>query len=360
MIAHPVRTLPVLIALPAFSAAIHSQDAPDSRAGSRPAGRFEFADMKHDFGRIHDDHPVDWRFPFTNRAAFAVTIDARTSCGCTTWKIVPDKKTFGPAESGELVATYNPMNRQAKELKIVTVKTDEPGAKPINLELDVYVIPRIGIDYPAISFGEVRFDALEATPVKKDVTITSRVPTFQIKSARASDPRFVLTELPPKQGQADGDPVTFYKYEISLASNLPIGRLQTELRIETNDPLKAVIPVPLIVEAFGAFRVFPQPLGLQLATPAVPVDAFVTLSSRDAKPFHVSEATVVGSDTMALKTLVEPIAPKSEIGYRVHVLGTAPEGGTRISGTLKIKTDNATEPEVNVPITGYVLRASQQ
>ena len=358
MISQDLRCLAMVLFLAGGLPVLPAQGTGESRPASR-TGRLEFVETKHDFGRIHDDRPVDWRFPFVNKASVPVTItDVSTTCGCTTTSLA--KKTYEPGESGEIVATFNPLNRQGLEKKTIAVKTDDPEAKPINLELNVFVIPRIGLDNPAVFFGEVRFDAVSTNHVTKSVTLTSRVPGFEIKSATTNDPRFVVNALPPKTGEADGDKVTLFKYEISVVTDLPIGRHQAELRIDTNDLLKMQIRIPLIIEAYGALRVTPQPLALQMAKPGLPVDMFVLVASRDSKPFHITEATIMGCENMPLRTSIEPVAPGSEIGWRVHVLGTSPAGGSTIKGSLMLKTDNPSQPAVEVPITGYVLRKEQQ
>lgn len=334
------------------------QAASETRAASRRTGRFAFAEVQHDLGRLHDDHPMDWRFAFTNGSSAQVTIlKVETSCGCTTTNLT--KMTYEPGASGEIVATFNPVNRQGKEKKVITVITDDPEAKSIALMLLVDVIPRIGIDYPALFFGEARFDTIATNPIKRTTTITSRVPTFAIKSATIDDQRFVLTTLAPASAEVDGDKVTLYKFDVTLTGNMPIGHQQAMLVIDTNDPLKARFSIPLIVEAYGDLRITPDPLALQMAASNVAVDSFVTIASRDSKPFHITEATIGGCETMPLKTVIEPVAPKSEIGWRVHVTGTSPAGGTHVVGMLKLKTDRASQPELDIPIRGYVLRKEQ-
>lgn len=360
MIANDLRCL--LAGLSVFLLASNSlpaQVAAQSRPASRRSSALEFPVPSHDIGRIHDDHPVDWKFPFTNKGTTPVTIlDATTTCGCTT--AAPDKKTYAPGESGEISATFNPMNRQAQEKKVITVKTDETDTAPIQLELNVFVIPRIGLDQPAVFFGEVRFDAVAANPVKKTITITSRVPTFEIKSATCSDEHFTVKALEPSTGEADGDKVTLHKYDITLVGNLPIGTNRAELRIATNDTLRSLIQIPLVVEAYGALRISPEPLALQMAASNVAVDNFVTIASRDLKPFHISDVKVTGCETMPLTTKVEPAAPGIETAWRVHVMGTSPAGGTHVKGALQLKTDCSAQPDIEVPIQGYVLRRQQQ
>lgn len=322
--------------------------------GNRPQTHLAFRELEHDFGRIHDEHTVEWRFTFTNNAATPITIvDVHTSCGCT--KTFLAEKTCQPGASGELVVTFNPTNRQGKDKKTVAVRTDEPGEPRTQLAILVDVIPRIGIDPPAVSLGDVRYDAVAKSNLKRQITITSRVPTFAIKSATIDDPRFVLTPQPPAQGEADGDKVTLFVFQVALPVDIPIGRLQANVRIETNDKLRASIVIPVFVEALGEVRITPSPVAIQML-PGEPVDYVVTIASIAAKPFHILEATVVDCDKMTLKAEAEPVAGNNGASWRVHLRGTSPAGGTNVSGTLKLKTDLALEPEVSIRFTGFVFR----
>src|SRR5262245_30546947 len=93
---------------------------------NRPASHLEFRELQHDFGRIHDAEPVEWKFGLPNSSAAAVTIaDVHTSCGCTKTRL--GETAIKPGASGEIVVSLNPANRQGKEKKTVSVRTDEPG-----------------------------------------------------------------------------------------------------------------------------------------------------------------------------------------------------------------------------------------
>jgi hypothetical protein len=63
---------------------------------------------------------------------------------------------------------------------------------------------------------------------------------------------------------------------------------------------------------------------------------------------------------MTLTTEIEQAAPNSELVWRVHVKGTSPAAGATVTGSLKVRTDSATEPEIVIPITGYVLKPAQK
>jgi Protein of unknown function (DUF1573) len=350
------RLLPVLFA--SFLVAPALAQLPESRAASAPSTRLVFRDKEHDFGRIRDDKKVSWKFAFTNGASAPVTIvDVHSSCGCTTTTLA--KKTYAPGEAGEIEAMFDPVSRQGKERKAITVKTDEPGAAGTELGIVVDVIPRIGVDPPAVFLGEIPSDAAPGTLPKKQLTVTSRVPDFMVRSAKMGDDKFTLVVSAPVAAEADGDKVMRYGYEVSLAGNVPIGRHQTMLTIETNDAMRPNITVPIIVEAFGELRLAPSSVGLNMPRPGAPVDQSVIVTTRSGKPFHILEATFSGGEPMKLKADIERFMPNSEVTWRVRISGTSPEGGTRVIATLKLKTDVAAQPEIVVPVTGYVLTPAQ-
>ncbi len=82
------------------------------------------------------DKTVTGIFPFKNESKKSVTItETRTSCGCTTAKL--DKKTYAPGESGQIAAHFDIGSRVGPQQKTITLTTDDPGEKPVVLELNV-------------------------------------------------------------------------------------------------------------------------------------------------------------------------------------------------------------------------------
>lgn len=84
------------------------------------------------------DKTVSGIFPFKNETGKPITItETKTSCGCTTAKL--DKKTYAPGESGQIVALFDIGNRVGAQQKTITVTTDDPKEKPVELELNVEI-----------------------------------------------------------------------------------------------------------------------------------------------------------------------------------------------------------------------------
>ncbi len=68
----------------------------------------------------------------------AVTIESiRTSCGCTTTKL--EKMSYGPGETGEIVAHFELGSRVGPQQKFISLKTNDSDHPSQNLELKVYI-----------------------------------------------------------------------------------------------------------------------------------------------------------------------------------------------------------------------------
>lgn len=78
----------------------------------------------HTYAAKAADTRVSHAFTFTNDSDEPVTIDSvKTSCGCTTAKLA--KRTYSPGETGTIQATFDFGPRTGKQVKTITVKTDE-------------------------------------------------------------------------------------------------------------------------------------------------------------------------------------------------------------------------------------------
>ena len=74
-----------------------------------------------------DDKKVSHAFTFTNVGAAPVAIErVKSSCGCTSAKL-GDKHVYAPGESGVIQAEFVFGFRKGRQVKTITVQTDEPG-----------------------------------------------------------------------------------------------------------------------------------------------------------------------------------------------------------------------------------------
>ena len=101
-----------------------------------------FSEKAYSFGNIQEANgPVTHVFKFTNTGnAPLVILEARASCGCTKPKFTA--KPIEPGKSGELSVTFNPAGRPGEFTKTITVKTNDPKNKKLQLHIKGVVIPQ--------------------------------------------------------------------------------------------------------------------------------------------------------------------------------------------------------------------------
>lgn len=92
-----------------------------------------------------DAEPLDEEavgvFAFTNTGDSAITLtDVSSSCGCTVPELT--KKVYAPGESGELRAVFTFQGREGKQVKTISVRTDDK-ARPYHELTLVVNIPRL-------------------------------------------------------------------------------------------------------------------------------------------------------------------------------------------------------------------------
>ncbi|MBL4576387.1 MAG: DUF1573 domain-containing protein [Opitutaceae bacterium] len=82
------------------------------------------------------DDKAEALFHFTNESDHTVTVLlVKSSCGCTVPEL--DKKVFAPGEEGQIKALFSFGARSGKQLKTITVVTDENREKTTRLQLEV-------------------------------------------------------------------------------------------------------------------------------------------------------------------------------------------------------------------------------
>lgn len=109
--------------------------AADVNAEGTP--RFEFAEMRHNFGNITDGDVVEHTFNFVNTGDAPLIIsNARGSCGCT----VPEypRTPIAPGASGSIKVSFNSSGKTGHPKKTVTITANTvPTTTVLNIEAEV-------------------------------------------------------------------------------------------------------------------------------------------------------------------------------------------------------------------------------
>lgn len=133
----------------------------ESAAGGKGTQTVRFDHEKWNFGDVAEDGgKVEHTFVFTNVSSKPVVVlDVVSGCGCTTPSY--SRKPVMRGEKGEIVVSFDPMNRPGHFSKGISVQISG-SAEPVTLLVEGVVTPRVKSTeelYPFDMGGGVRFDS---------------------------------------------------------------------------------------------------------------------------------------------------------------------------------------------------------
>ena len=364
---HPVAVLSVLVfaGLAVGQVKIEPLTGPPTFRPGQPAqatpvpetpGVMVFEAAKHDFGKISDDASVSHTFKFKNTGDKTITINnVHPSCGCTSAPLT--KKTYGPGEAGQIDITFNPTNRRGKEVKHITVDTDEPpNGKRYEITFDVEILPRVTMEPMSVTIGEVRLGKAG----QMLVTVTGRGEDFDITEAKPKDPTFVVERTTREVVEQDGDKLVKIGYNVKMPEGAKLGPYRSVLEVKTTDVKRTTVTIPLSADVVGDVRVLPDRIPLRLGTAGEGWKRTLRLEARNGAKFEVLGLETEGVTDLNLVVDMEPVPNTNGTAYHVFVSGTAPVQPGPINGKVIIRTDSKDMEEITVPILGSLVAGNLQ
>lgn len=133
----------------------------ESAVGGKGTQTVRFDHEKWNFGDVAEDGgKVEHTFVFTNVSSKPVVVlDVTSGCGCTTPSY--SRKPVMRGEKGEIVVSFDPMNRPGHFSKGISVQISG-STEPVTLLVEGVVTPRVKSTeelYPFDMGGGVRFDS---------------------------------------------------------------------------------------------------------------------------------------------------------------------------------------------------------
>jgi len=210
----------------AASAAAQARALDEGPAAARPAvgaPRIEFGSADHDFGTVMIGEPVEHEFAFRNVGdATLQIIKVRTSCGCTAALVT--KEEVPPGGEGRVKTTFRTTNYKGTQRKSIYVETNDPEQPRVTLRLSGEVKVEVEVS-PAMIYARDLVPG-ESRPYKL-VVKRSDGEELRITKVTASRPEIHVGE---PEVRDDGS----YEVEVTLGPDLPEGRLNGQVTIETD------------------------------------------------------------------------------------------------------------------------------
>jgi len=328
--------------------------------------KITFNELTHEFGVISDEKEVETKFRFTNSGTSELEIsNLQGSCGCTVPAL--DKKKYAPGESGEITVRYNPHNRRGKQSTNVTVTTNSADQPQVVLSVKSEVKPTVLTEPQVATLGQLE----RGKEGKTTLMITSRKLDLEMTQVTPND-----TKVNAKIGQKvettlEGEKVVQYPVEITLASGAPVGQVQTQCMVRTNDPNRT-LNFMVLGEVVGQVKVEPQRVTLGGLAAGQEINTSIRITARDGSNLEVAAATEVpalmptpnnpqgvpGEKMFTLKVTKDTTTTPA--AWVVTLTGKAPASqASTFRGDIILKTNMAGEEEVKVPYYGFIRQKPQ-
>jgi len=281
-----------------------------------------FADTNHDFGMVARGSKVQYRFKFKNIYEEAAHVsNVRSSCSCTTPEVTKtDLKTW---ETSEVVANFNTNAFTGPHTATITVTFDKPFAGEVQLHVGGNIRTDVMLQPGQVELGSV--DAGQGSEKKIALTHSGRS-DWTISDVRSANTNF---EVEVNETQRTASSVG-YELIVRLKPTAPVGYIDDQLFLVTNDSAAPQIPIEVEGQVVAAVDVRPQSLSLGALSPGQTVTKNIVIISK--RPFKVLD--VEGGENVSCKLPAE--SRERQIIPLTFTAGTEPG---RMTKKIRIKTD---------------------
>jgi hypothetical protein len=308
-----------------------------STAGAANWAEGLFTEKAHDFGPVPRGGKFRHEFLLTNRMSEPLQVlNVRASCGCTTGRaaisqLAPGQSTVVEAE----MDTRNFVGTKSTVLYVTLVNAagQESEARlgiSANILSDVVLNPG-SIDFGAVTHGQ---SPTQVLTIERVGLANWRVERM-VSSCRAVSGQLVETSRKDQNVQ--------YTLTVALKPDAPSGVVRDEIRLLTNDPETASIPIPVTALIRGDLAASPSTLALGRVTSAGGAQGRFLV--RASKPFSIVSVEGNGDGFS--------MAPPDPIKATAHILTVTykpEEGRSRgdIRRTFRVVTDLPGEPSLDL------------
>lgn len=325
-----------------------------TRSNAAQKNPLVFETREHDFGEIFEGDKVTYAFKFKNSGDKPVKLGkVSASCGCTATAATRGEIT--PGQEGEVVATFNSTGRRGKQHKSIYVETDGNYPKQ-TLQISATIIIQREILPDRVNFGTVR----ELQSSKQTVTIYNRTDepwTFTEYTIKENERIKILNMAPeppftiPAQGrqsliftmvpQLTGQPDDF---------TTPI---TGGIFLSTDDKKDAKMSISYRAELKQDLMSSPKRVYFPGVEDGATMTKTVSLSNQTSGPITILKyETSKDIFEVLLKDLPTTINKGSKINVPVRFKGNISENS--VSAMLKLITDSARQPVVEIPVTALL------
>lgn len=211
-------------------------------------------ETRHDFGAVARGAKSLHRFVINNPYSKPIIIaSVRSSCGCTTATF--STKEIAPFGSGEIIADFNTRSFLGKKNATITVSFTQPYRTEIQLIVSGYIRSDIVFDPGSISFQNVDSGVTKTLSTTISYAGSS---LWKIEDIQSGCP-YLSAELVELERSSK---LVKYRLMTTIDENAPVGHLNAELIVVTNDRKMNKVPLTVVANVNSPLSVSPSQISI--------------------------------------------------------------------------------------------------
>ncbi len=340
--AAPPAFLPLAVAASAVCLLLLAPAAPAQPAAQPHAIA---PDPVWDAGIVGRGAKVSHEFSIENHGVDMLQLrEVRPSCGCT---VASYDAAVPPGGSGKVRVVVDTSAFEGAIAKEVTVFTSDAANPAIQLTIRAQV--QAALDAQP---GYFRFMHTQGTPAEtsQQVIWSADYPDLTVLSVQSPLPSITVSFRPAtEQERLAGPRGRQWVVVATLAAEPPTGPLSGDVRIETNHPRQPVLEVPVAGYVRPLLMVTPPTADFGSFSGGQPRRGSVLITNYGSEPV---ELLAVDSDVRGLTARIEERDKGKRFDIALTLDASVPKGA--FSGSLRVRTDSARQPLLEVPVKGEV------
>ena len=263
-----------------------------------------------------------------------------TSCPCLT--VEAPQSSIGPGETADVNLLLDTTGYEGVLARSASILSNDPVSPRVVIDVTAFVRPaRLLPSTRHVDFGRISRHA--GTSV--DVVVKDPGDGSLVMLDPQSNSSFVTANLSRHRSAVSGR--AWYTLTIGMKPGAALGRLGAMVSVRTNCPKEPLFRVPVVGEVVPDIKVEPELIFFGMPKQGKVVIKSITISTADKGRFAITEVR-------------NPI-PLVDIRYSrtgnsctltATLLDTAPAGA--VNGDLVVRTDDADQPEIHIPMRGFV------
>lgn len=339
--------------LTSLSAAQEAQQAPPaSQPSATGTPKLDISQREYNFGEVWQGTPVSVTVTLKNTGDAALTLDVKSSCGCT----VPSKpkSPLAPDESDVMTIKYDSIHRKGPTAQTVTITSNDPANGSIPFKVIGTVKPLFELKpVDTLAFGRL-FQHTEASRTIEITNLFTSPVALKLKPDQDFGP-FDVTLEEVESGQ-------HYRIIAKTKPPLQVGTARNDVVIETTAPDYPEMKITIYGSVQPPITLYPSRLFLPKSA-VDSIDQTLRVVSSPEKPVRVVEVKPSHSSIKAeIREVKKPDAPDAPPSQEIVI--TLPPGDKVPDGvelSVEVTTDWPDEAyrKIIVPIRVIASSASQ-